>query len=100
MRERTDRPDVEDGRSAKVSLQHSAAVAWLFGAAGLQQYEDACVADPAVRKFFEQSNPWALTSIAEKLLEAADRGMWSASSEALGVLRQAVLEAEGWEETR
>jgi 2-methylcitrate dehydratase PrpD len=49
MRERTDRPDVEDGRSAKVSLQHSAAVAFLFGAAGLQQYEDACVADPAVR---------------------------------------------------
>jgi len=49
MRERTDRPDVEDGRSAKVSLQHSAAVALLFGAAGLQQYEDACVADPAVR---------------------------------------------------
>ena len=49
MRERTDRPDVEDGRSAKVSLQHSAAVAFLFGAAGLAQYEDACVADPAVR---------------------------------------------------
>lgn len=49
MRERTDRPDVEDGRSAKVSLQHSAAAALLFGAAGLQQYEDACVADPAVR---------------------------------------------------
>jgi 2-methylcitrate dehydratase PrpD len=49
MRERTDRPDVADGRSARVSLQHSVAVAFLFGAAGLAQYEDACVADPAVR---------------------------------------------------
>src|SRR6478672_1495481 len=42
MRERTDRPEVETGREARVSLQHSAAVAFLFGAAGLhlQQYED------------------------------------------------------------
>jgi 2-methylcitrate dehydratase PrpD len=49
LRERTDRPSVETGREAKVSLQHSVAVAFLFGAAGLPQYEDSCVADPAVR---------------------------------------------------
>lgn len=49
LRERADRPAVETGREAKVSLQHSVAVAFLFGAAGLAQYEDACVADPAVR---------------------------------------------------
>jgi 2-methylcitrate dehydratase PrpD len=49
MRERTDRPDVETGRDAKVSLQHTVAAAFLFGAAGLAQYEDDCVADPAVR---------------------------------------------------
>ena len=49
MRERTDRPDIASGRDAKVSLQHSVAVSFLFGAAGLAQYEDACVADPAVR---------------------------------------------------
>ena len=48
MRERTDRPNVETGRDAKVSLQHSVAAAFLFGAAGLAQYEDDCVADPAV----------------------------------------------------
>jgi 2-methylcitrate dehydratase PrpD len=47
--ERTDRPVVHDGRSAKVSLQHSVAVAFLYGAAGLAQYEDRCVAEPAVR---------------------------------------------------
>ena len=61
---------------------------------------DAYVADPQVRKFFEQSNPWALKSIAEKLLEAAERNMWAASDDALATLRQAVLEAEGWEENR
>ena len=49
MRERTDRPNVETGRDAKVSLQHSVAAAFLFGAAGLAQYEDDCVADSAVR---------------------------------------------------
>jgi 2-methylcitrate dehydratase PrpD len=49
LRERTDRPDVGDGRSAKVSLQHSVAVALLQGAAGLAQYTDAAVADPAVQ---------------------------------------------------
>jgi 2-methylcitrate dehydratase PrpD len=49
MRERTDRPNAESGRDARVSLQHSVAAAFLFGAAGLAQYEDACVADAAVR---------------------------------------------------
>src|SRR5215472_14219569 len=48
MRERTDRPNVETGRDAKVSLQHTVAAAFLFAAAGLAQYEDDCVADPAV----------------------------------------------------
>ncbi len=47
--ERADRPAVETGREAKVSIQHSVAVALLEGAAGLAQFEDAYVADPAVR---------------------------------------------------
>jgi cobaltochelatase CobN len=58
------------------------------------------VGDAAVRKFFEQSNPWALRAIAERLLEAVERGMWDASELALETLRQAVLEGEGWEEDR
>jgi 2-methylcitrate dehydratase PrpD len=49
LRERTDRPGVGDGRSAKVSLQHSIAVALLQGAAGIAQFTDAAVADPTVR---------------------------------------------------
>jgi len=47
--ERADRPRVDTGREAKVSLQHSVAAAFLEGAAGLAQFEDRCVADPAVR---------------------------------------------------
>jgi 2-methylcitrate dehydratase PrpD len=45
---RADRPHVTTGREAQVSVQHSVAAALLFGAAGLAQYTDACVRDPAV----------------------------------------------------
>jgi 2-methylcitrate dehydratase PrpD len=48
LRMRADRPDVTSGREAKVSIQHSVAVAFLYGAAGLAQYADACVVEPAV----------------------------------------------------
>jgi cobaltochelatase CobN len=68
---------------------------WMY-----ERVTEAYVADPAVRKLFEQSNPWALRSIAERLLEAKDRDLWDASPEALATLRGALLEAEGWEEGR
>jgi cobaltochelatase CobN len=43
-----------------------------------------------------ESNPWALHGMAERLLEAADRGMWAhPQPETLDGLRQALLEAEG-----
>jgi 2-methylcitrate dehydratase PrpD len=48
LRERADRPGVTAGREAQVSLQHSVAVALLYGAAGVKEYSDACVNDPAV----------------------------------------------------
>ena len=48
LRERADRPGVTTGREAQVSLQHSVAVAFLTGAAGVKEYSDACVNDPAV----------------------------------------------------
>ena len=31
---------------------------------------------PEMQQFLEQSNPWALHAIADRLLEAADRGLW------------------------
>jgi 2-methylcitrate dehydratase PrpD len=48
LRERTDRPNVTTGVEGQVSLQHSVAVAFLYGAAGVKEYSDACVNDPAV----------------------------------------------------
>jgi cobaltochelatase CobN len=68
---------------------------WMY-----ERVTDAYVADPDVRKFFERSNPWALRAIAERLLEAHERGLWDASDGALDTLRSALLEAEGWEESR
>jgi cobaltochelatase CobN len=68
---------------------------WMY-----ERVTDAYVADAEVRKFFAASNPWALRSIAERLLEAHRRGLWDASERALSTLRSALLEAEGWEESR
>jgi cobaltochelatase CobN len=68
---------------------------WMY-----ERVTEAYVADPEVRKFLEQSNPWALRSMAERLLEANQRGLWQASDQALTSLRAALLEAEGWEESR
>ena len=68
---------------------------WMY-----EQVTQAYVADPEVRKFFAASNPWALQGIAERLLEAAARGLWNASDTAVATLRDALLEAEGWAEER
>jgi len=46
--QRTDRPDVRTGRESQVSLQHAVAAALVRGRAGLAEFTDACVADPAV----------------------------------------------------
>jgi cobaltochelatase CobN len=65
-----------------------------------ERVTDAYIADPEIRKFLQGSNPWALRAMAERLLEAAARGLWQASDGALQSLRSAVLEAEAWEESR
>ena len=46
---RTDRPDIATGRESQVSVQHAVAAALVHGAAGLDQFTDACVVDPRVR---------------------------------------------------
>ena len=35
------------------------------------------VLDEEVRDFMQESNPWALRAISERLLEAAERGLWA-----------------------
>ena len=48
--QRADRPNIATGREAQVSLQHAVAAALVQGKAGLAQFTDGCVADPAVRQ--------------------------------------------------
>ena len=68
---------------------------WMY-----EKITESYVGDAEVRKFMQESNPWALRAMAERLLEAHDRDLWDASQSALDTLRAAVLEAEGWEEGR
>jgi 2-methylcitrate dehydratase PrpD len=46
--ERGNRPQPRDGIEARVSAQHCAAVALLYGVAGVEQFTDGVVADPKV----------------------------------------------------
>jgi cobaltochelatase CobN len=70
----------------KGALELAATVDYLFGYDATAQvvedwmYEQTAqtyALNPALQEFFQQSNPWALQSISERLLEAAQRGMWA-----------------------
>ncbi|KAF0964341.1 cobaltochelatase subunit CobN [Rhodococcus sp. T7] len=64
---------------------------WMY-----EKLAESYVLDEQNRKFMEQSNPWALHGIAERLLEAAERDMWEhPEQETLDGLRQVYLETEG-----
>ncbi|MFI6484750.1 cobaltochelatase subunit CobN [Nonomuraea sp. NPDC050663] len=61
----------------------------------------AYVLDAENRAFMEKSNPWALHGIAERLLEAAERGMWEhPDEETLRDLQEVYLKTEGELEDR
>ncbi|MSW50660.1 MAG: cobaltochelatase subunit CobN, partial [Actinobacteria bacterium] len=89
----------------KGAMELSVTVDYLFGydaTAGVVEdwmYEkvtERYVDDPDVRAFLTRSSPWALRSIAERLLEAADRGLWETpDEERLQSLRDVLLEVEG-----
>ncbi|WP_459615004.1 MmgE/PrpD family protein [Bordetella sp. 2513F-2] len=49
LRQRTDRRGIATGRQSQVSAQHAVAVALTRGRAGLEEFSDAAVADPALR---------------------------------------------------
>jgi cobaltochelatase CobN len=64
---------------------------WMY-----EQLSQSYVLDEQTRKFLETSNPWALRSITERLLEAVDRGLWAdPAADTLQQLRDAYLEVEG-----
>ncbi|MCC3474307.1 MULTISPECIES: cobaltochelatase subunit CobN [unclassified Microcoleus] len=55
----------------------------------------AYIFDEKVQVFIQENNPWALRDMAERLLEARQRGLWeSASQDILDKLRSIALEAE------
>ena len=69
----------------KGAFELSATVDYMFGYDATAQviedwmYEnvtESYVFDPDTQEFFQQSNPWALRDIVERLLEAIERGMW------------------------
>ncbi len=94
----------------KGAFELSATVDYLFGydaTANVVEdwmYRDVTrkyVLDEEVRDFMQESNPWALRAISERLLEAADRGLWAEpDSEDLDALKQVYLENEGMLEER
>ncbi|MFD7734920.1 cobaltochelatase subunit CobN [Kitasatospora phosalacinea] len=64
---------------------------WMY-----EKLTEEYVLDPVNREFFAEANPWALHGIAERLLEAAGRGLWAEPDAALlDGLRQVLLETEG-----
>ncbi|WP_198166959.1 cobaltochelatase subunit CobN [Microbispora sp. ATCC PTA-5024] len=89
----------------KGAFEMAATVDYLFGfdaTAGVvddwmyESLAQSYVFDPEVRDFMRRSNPWALRGIAERLLEAAERGLWAdPSPETLDGLRTTYLEMEG-----
>ena len=84
--QRTDRPEVRTGRESQVSLQHSVAAALVRGKAGLDQFTDACVNDPAVaamrRKVEVAANPGLSTIAAEMDFVTADGKTYTVSTQA------------------
>ena len=69
----------------KGAFELAATVDYMFGYDATAQviedwmYEDVTdsyVFDPDTQRFFQQSNPWALKGVVERLLEAIERGLW------------------------
>lgn len=66
------------------------------------QYEkvtDALVFDPQNRQFLEQHNPHALEEMAERLLEATQRGLWQAPGDYADRLQDLLLDIDEQQES-
>jgi cobaltochelatase CobN len=88
----------------KGAFEMAATIDYLFGYDATAQvvqdwmYEGvtrAYLEDPEVRRFLEEKNPWALKGMAERLLEAIQRGMWEEpSAEMSELLQQLILDTD------
>ncbi|MGH3513150.1 MAG: cobaltochelatase subunit CobN, partial [Pseudonocardiaceae bacterium] len=89
----------------KGAFELAATVDYLFGfdaTAGVvedwmyHQLAESYIFDSGVQQFLRKSNPWALRGMTERLLEAADRGLWAEPDPAdLDALRAIYLDLEG-----
>ncbi|MCM2414887.1 cobaltochelatase subunit CobN [Streptomyces sp. RKAG290] len=89
----------------KGAFEMAATVDYLFGydaTAGVvddwmyEKLSAEYVFDETNRDFMKKSNPWALRGISERLLEAAERGLWAEpDAQTLERLRATYLELEG-----
>jgi cobaltochelatase CobN len=60
-----------------------------------EQIAEKYLLDPDVAAFMDEANRWAARSIAETLLQAAERGMWAApADELLNRVKDRYLELE------
>jgi len=94
----------------KGALEMAATVDYLYGydaTAGVvddwmyERVAHAYVLDPENRAFLAQSNPWSAREMTERLLEAAQRGLWAEPDSAtLAALQDELLEIEGTIEER
>jgi cobaltochelatase CobN len=94
----------------KGGLELSATVDYLFGYDATadvvddwmyEQVAQTYALDPTLQAFLERSNPWALHAISERLLEAAQRGMWAEPQpETLDALRETLRASEALLEAR
>ncbi|MDH3023565.1 cobaltochelatase subunit CobN [Gordonia alkanivorans] len=69
---------------------------WMY-----EKLTESYVLDETNQEFMQQSNPWALHGIAERLLEAVERDMWhEPPADLLDQLRNVYLQTEGDIEAR
>jgi cobaltochelatase CobN len=94
----------------KGGLELTATVDYLFGydaTAGVvddwmyEQVAEVYALSREMQEFLEASNPWALHAISERLLEAAQRGLWAEpNAETLAKLRETLRHSEALLEQR
>ena len=66
-----------------------------------EQIAQSYALDQSIQKFYEESNPWALQGVTERLLEAAERELWeNPKPETIEALRQVLLQTDSMLEGR
>jgi cobaltochelatase CobN len=69
---------------------------WMY-----EQVSESYALDPDMQRFLAEANPWAQNAIAERLLEAANRGMWTEPKpQTLEALQTLYLQSETLLEAR